>query len=114
MGRFPRMPNQRGGFWGRMVVTALAVSVVVGGGSGAAFGQAKVFSEAGCKVVLADIRQDHLDGAMAYFRERKAPVHAIKLDITDRTAYAAAADEVEEVFGAPPQLLFNTAGVLIA
>lgn len=84
---------------------------VTGGGSGAGFGQAKVFSEAGCKVVIADIRQDHLDQAMAYFREKGAPAHAIKLDITDRAAYAAAADEVEEVYGSPPQLLFNTAGV---
>lgn len=84
---------------------------VTGGGSGAGFGQAKVFSEAGCKVVIADVRQDHLDQAMAYFRERNARVHAIRLDITDRAAYAAAADEVEQVFGAPPQLLFNTAGV---
>lgn len=84
---------------------------VTGGASGAGFGQAKVFSEAGCKVVIADIRQDHLDQATAYFRERNAPVHAIKLDITDRAAYAAAADEVEQVFGGPPQLLFNTAGV---
>ena len=67
--------------------------------------------EAGCKVVIADIRQDHLDQAMAYFREKGAPAHAIQLDITDRAAYAAAADEVEEVFGSPPQLLFNTAGV---
>lgn len=84
---------------------------VTGAGSGAGFGQAKVFSEAGCKVVLADIRQDHLDRAMAYFRERNAPAHAIRLDITDRAAYAAAADEVEQVFGSPPQLVFNTAGV---
>ncbi len=84
---------------------------VTGGASGAGFGQAKVFSEAGCKVVIADIRQDHLDQALAYFREKNAPVHTIKLDITDRAAYAAAADEVEEVFGSPPQLLFNTAGV---
>ena len=74
-------------------------------------GQAKVFSEAGCKVVIADVRQDHLDQAVAYFREKKAEVHAVKLDITDRKAYAAAADEVERVFGSPPQLLFNTAGV---
>ena len=87
------------------------VLFVTGAGSGAGFGQAKVFSEAGCKVVLADIRQDHLDQAIEYFRERKAPAHAIKLDITDRAAYAAAADEVERVFGSPPQLLFNTAGV---
>jgi len=87
------------------------IAFITGGASGAGFGQAKVFSEAGCKVVIADIRQDHLDEAMAYFKEKKAPVHAIKLDITDRKAYAAAADEVEKVFGGPPQLLINTAGV---
>jgi NAD(P)-dependent dehydrogenase (short-subunit alcohol dehydrogenase family) len=87
------------------------VAFITGGASGAGFGQAKVFSEAGCKVVIADIRQDHLDEAMAYFRDKKAEVHAIKLDITDRKAYAKAADEVEKVFGTPPQLVFNTAGV---
>jgi NAD(P)-dependent dehydrogenase (short-subunit alcohol dehydrogenase family) len=87
------------------------VLFVTGGASGAGFGQAKVFSEAGCKVVIADIRQDHLDQAAAYFSEKKAPFHTIKLDITDRAAYAAAADEVEKVFGSPPQILLNTAGV---
>jgi NAD(P)-dependent dehydrogenase (short-subunit alcohol dehydrogenase family) len=87
------------------------VLFVTGGGSGAGFGQARLFSEAGCKVVIADVRQDHLDKALAYFRERNAPAHGIKLDITDRAAYAAAADEVEQVFGTPPQLVFNTAGV---
>jgi len=84
---------------------------ITGGASGAGFGQAKVFSEAGCKIVIADIRQDHLDEAMEYFRDKKVEAHAIQLDITDRKAYAAAADEVEKVFGGPPQLLFNTAGV---
>jgi NAD(P)-dependent dehydrogenase (short-subunit alcohol dehydrogenase family) len=84
---------------------------ITGGASGAGLGQAKVFSEAGCKIVIADIRQDHLDEAMAYFRGKKADVHAIKLDITDRKAYQAAADEVEDVFGSPPQMVFNTAGV---
>ncbi len=86
------------------------VAFITGGGSGAALGQAKVFSEAGCKVVIADIRQDHLDEAMDYFRKKNAAVHPIKLDITDRKAYAAAADETERVFGTP-ELLFNTAGV---
>lgn len=84
---------------------------ITGGASGAGFGQAKVFSEAGCRVVIADIRRDHLDEAMVYFREKKAEVHAIQLDITDRKAYEAAADEVERVYGSPPQMLFNTAGV---
>jgi len=87
------------------------VAFITGGASGAGFGQAKVFSEAGCKIVIADIRQDHLDEAMAYFKDKKAEVHAIQLDITDRKAYAEAADEVEKVYGGPPQLLFNTAGV---
>jgi NAD(P)-dependent dehydrogenase (short-subunit alcohol dehydrogenase family) len=87
------------------------VAFITGGASGAGFGQAKVFSEAGCKIVIADIRQDHLDEAKAYFKDKKVPVHTIKLDITDRKAYAAAADEVEKVYGSPPQLLFNTAGV---
>ncbi len=87
------------------------VAFITGGGSGAGLGQAKVFSEAGCKVVIVDVRKDHLDEAMAYFKEKNAEVHAIQLDLTDRKAYAAAADEVEKVYGEPPQLLFNTAGV---
>jgi NAD(P)-dependent dehydrogenase (short-subunit alcohol dehydrogenase family) len=87
------------------------VAFITGGASGAGLGQAKVFSEAGCKIVIADIRQDHLDEARKYFKDKKAQVHTIKLDITDRKAYAAAADEVEKIFGTPPQLLFNTAGV---
>jgi|WetSurMetagenome_2_1015567.scaffolds.fasta_scaffold233025_1 NAD(P)-dependent dehydrogenase (short-subunit alcohol dehydrogenase family) len=87
------------------------VAFITGGASGLGLGLAKVFSEAGCKVVIADIRQNALDEAMGYFRGKNAAAHAIKLDITDRAAYAAAADEVERVFGSAPQLLFNNAGV---
>ncbi len=87
------------------------IAFITGGASGLGLGLAKVLTEAGCKVVIVDIRQDHLDEALAYFRGKNAAVHGIKLDITDRAAYAAAADEVERVFGGPPQLLFNNAGV---
>jgi NAD(P)-dependent dehydrogenase (short-subunit alcohol dehydrogenase family) len=87
------------------------IAFITGGASGAGFGQAQIFSEAGMKVVIADVRQDHLDEAMAYFKEKGAPVHAIKLDVTDRDAFAAAADEVEKVYGAAPDLLVLTAGV---
>lgn len=84
---------------------------ITGGGSGVALGQAKVFAEeAGMKVVIADIRKDHLDEAVAHFARRNVAVHPIRLDITDRTAYVRAADEAERVFG-PVQLLCNTAGV---
>ena len=87
------------------------IAFITGGASGAGFGQAQIFSEAGMQVVIADVRRDHLDEAMAYFREKKAPVHAVKLDVTDRKGYAEAADEVEKVYGAAPDLLILTAGV---
>ena len=83
---------------------------ITGGGSGVALGQAKAFAAAGMKIVIADIRRDHLDSAVAWFKEKGLPIHGIPLDITDRKAYAAAADEAEKTFG-PVQLLCNTAGV---
>lgn len=95
-----------------MTQVAGRTAFITGGGSGVALGQAKVFAQAGCKVAIADIRQDHLDEAMAWFEGRGHEVMAVKLDITDRAAYARAADEVEAKLG-PVELLFNTAGVSI-
>ena len=87
------------------------VAFITGGASGAGFGQASVFAEAGCRIAIADIRRAAIDEAVARLRGQGADVHGIQLDVTDRAAYARAADEVEKVFGQPPQLLFNTAGV---
>ena len=41
---------------------------ITGGASGAGFGMAKVFSGNGMKVVIADIRKDSLERAMAQFK----------------------------------------------
>src|SRR3974390_1641481 len=87
------------------------VAFITGGASGAGFGQASVFAEAGCKIVIADIRRSAIDDATAKLRAQGAQVHGMQLDVTDRAAYARAADEVEKVFGKAPELLFNTAGV---
>jgi NAD(P)-dependent dehydrogenase (short-subunit alcohol dehydrogenase family) len=87
------------------------VAFITGGASGAGFGQAVVFAEAGCKIVIADVRAAALEEASRKLLAQGAQVHAIQLDVTDRAAYARAADEVESVFGKPPELLFNTAGV---
>jgi NAD(P)-dependent dehydrogenase (short-subunit alcohol dehydrogenase family) len=88
------------------------VAFVTGGGSGIGLGIAGAFVNAGMKVVLADLRQDHLDGALAEFRERgqSQSVHGIRLDVTDRAAMAAAADEAERVFR-KVHVLVNNAGV---
>jgi NAD(P)-dependent dehydrogenase (short-subunit alcohol dehydrogenase family) len=87
------------------------VAFITGGASGAGFGQASVFAEAGCKIVIADVRPAAIEAAANKLRGQGAEVHGIQLDVTDRAAYARAADEVETVFGKPPELLFNTAGV---
>lgn len=84
------------------------VAFITGGGSGIGLGMAKVFSAAGMKVVVADIRDDHIDSAVQQIRN--APVHAIRLDVTDRAAFARAADEAEKVFG-PVDVVCNNAGI---
>ena len=87
------------------------LAFITGGASGAGFGQAQIYSEAGMKVVIADVRQDHLDNAAAYFKGKDAQVHFIKLDVMDRAGWASAADETEKVFGTTPDLFIQTAGV---
>lgn len=86
------------------------VAFITGGASGIGLGIAKAFAKNGMKVVIADSRQDALDEAIAYFRENGGEVHPIRLDITDREAYARAADEAEEKYG-KIHVLVNNAGV---
>ena len=87
------------------------IAFITGGASGAGFGQAQVFGRAGARIVVADIRAEAVAKAVADLQAEGITAHGITLDIMDRAAYARAADEVEAVFGAPPTLLFNTAGV---
>jgi NAD(P)-dependent dehydrogenase (short-subunit alcohol dehydrogenase family) len=86
------------------------VAFITGGASGVGLGMAKVFAAAGMKVVIADIRQDHLDQAMAHFSNTNLRVHPIRLDVTDRAAMAAAADEAEAAFGRV-HVVCNNAGI---
>jgi NAD(P)-dependent dehydrogenase (short-subunit alcohol dehydrogenase family) len=88
------------------------VAFVTGGASGIGLGIVKKLVEAGMKVVIADLRQDHIDETVNWFAERQKgrQVHAIRLDVTDRQAMAAAADETERTFG-KLHVLVNNAGV---
>ena len=84
------------------------VAFITGGGSGVGLGMAKVFTAAGMKVVIADVRQDHLDAASTELAGRE--VHAIQLDVTDRAAMEQAAAETERVFG-KVHVVCNNAGI---
>jgi NAD(P)-dependent dehydrogenase (short-subunit alcohol dehydrogenase family) len=88
------------------------VAFITGGASGIGLGMAAAFVDAGMKVVIADLRQDHIAAALGQFegRGQSQNVHAIRLDVTDRAAMAAAAAETERVFG-KTHVLVNNAGV---
>jgi NAD(P)-dependent dehydrogenase (short-subunit alcohol dehydrogenase family) len=84
---------------------------VTGGASGIGLGIAKALLGAGMNVVIADIREDHLAEAAA---ELDAPdrVLPLELDVTDRAAYARAADDAEARFRRI-HILCNNAGVAV-
>ena len=84
---------------------------VTGGASGIGLGIAKALLGAGMNVVIADIREDHLAAATEELGVRER-VLALKLDVTDRAAYARAADAAEARFR-HIHILCNNAGVAV-
>jgi NAD(P)-dependent dehydrogenase (short-subunit alcohol dehydrogenase family) len=81
---------------------------VTGGASGIGLGMARAFAAAGMNVVIADLRRDHIETALEQLAGQS--VHAVELDVTDREAFARAADEAERVFG-NVHVLCNNAGM---
>ncbi len=88
------------------------VAFVTGGASGIGLGIVRALLGAGMKVVVADIRRDHLDEAVAALGAGER-VLALQLDVTDRAAYARIADEAERAFG-KIHVLCNNAGIGLA
>ena len=88
------------------------VAFVTGGASGIGLGICKAMVAAGMRVVIADLREDHLKDARAWFVSQKQSrrVRCVKLDVTNRRAYARAADQAEKAFG-KIHVLVNNAGI---
>jgi NAD(P)-dependent dehydrogenase (short-subunit alcohol dehydrogenase family) len=91
-----------------MIDFAGRTAFVTGGANGVGLGIARALLAEGCKVAIADIRQDSIDKALESFDNQEAM--GIKLDVASRTDFPRAADEVEERLG-PVSLLFNNAGI---
>ncbi|MDB6089098.1 MAG: short-chain dehydrogenase/reductase [Gammaproteobacteria bacterium] len=86
------------------------VVFITGGDSGIGLGIARACANAGMKVVITYRSKDHLDEAMKALESAADRIHAIGVDVTDRTAMANAAEETVKVFG-KVHVLINNAGV---
>jgi NAD(P)-dependent dehydrogenase (short-subunit alcohol dehydrogenase family) len=88
------------------------IAFVTGGASGIGLGISKVLVERGAQVVLADLRPDHIDDALAAFAGggRSNAVSALELDVTNREQYRDAAKRMQAGFGGI-DILVNNAGV---
>ena len=82
---------------------------ITGGANGIGLGIARALVRAGANVVLADIRESSLADAKASLGADHR-VETVQLDVTDRAAYARAADAAESRFGKIHMLIGN-AGV---
>jgi NAD(P)-dependent dehydrogenase (short-subunit alcohol dehydrogenase family) len=94
------------GFQGR-------VCVVTGAGAGIGRALALGLARRGARLALSDIGREALGESAARARALGAEVHEAVLDVSDRDAFRAYADEVVEHFGTVNQV-YNNAGIWMA
>ena len=81
---------------------------VTGGANGVGIGLVRALLAEGCKVAIADVRQDAIDAVMQTLDNNE--VMGVCVDVSSREGMRQAADAVDAKFG-PVTLLFNNAGV---
>jgi NAD(P)-dependent dehydrogenase (short-subunit alcohol dehydrogenase family) len=86
------------------------VVLITGAAGGIGLGMARAFAEAGSKVAIADIDEDALEEAASELASTGAKVLAVRLDVTDRPGWKAAAEKVQAALGTV-RVLCNNAGV---
>lgn len=91
-----------------MIDFAGRTAFVTGGANGIGIGLVRALLAEGCKVVMADIRQESIDVALKTLDNQM--VMGIQVDVSSRDAMEMAAQETEAKFGTV-SLLFNNAGI---
>lgn len=86
------------------------VAVVTGAGSGIGQALAVELGRAGAKVAISDVDTAGLAQTAEQLAAIGAPVKSDQLDVTERSAFLAYADAVNEHFGAVNQV-YNNAGI---
>lgn len=86
-------------------------AVITGGASGIGHATAQRALDRGMNVVIADIEQGALDGAVAHFRAQQgAKIEGVLCDVADRDSVFDLKDKAIEAFG-NVHFMFNNAGV---
>jgi NADP-dependent 3-hydroxy acid dehydrogenase YdfG len=86
------------------------VAVVTGAGSGIGQALAVELARSGAKLAISDIDTEGLAQTEERIKAIGAPVKADRLDVTEREAFLAYADQVKEHFGQVNQI-YNNAGI---
>ena len=86
------------------------IALVTGGASGIGYCCVEALAEAGARVVIADLKADVLDAAIAQLAARGYAVEGAVMDVTDREAVDRTADEVVARLGRI-DVLVNNAGI---
>lgn len=94
---------RHGGFAGK-------VAVVTGAGSGIGQALAIELARSGAKVAISDVDTDGLADTEHRLKAISTPVKTDRLDVTEREAFLAYADAVNEHFGTVNQI-YNNAGI---
>ncbi len=89
------------------------VAVVTGAGSGIGRALAIKLSKEGCNLAISDLNMSGLEKTRALAESSNIQVKSYSLDVSDKEAVYAHADEVERDFG-EVNLIFNNAGVALS
>ncbi len=85
-------------------------AVITGGANGVGKALAERLARDGARLMICDIEQSVLDGAVEDLKRQNADVVGVRLDVSDRDAVFAMADEAFARFGTV-DAVFNNAGV---
>lgn len=83
------------------------VALVTGGSDGIGLATAALLARRGAQVVICGRRQDMLDKARAAIEAEGGKVEAVRLDVTDFTAYAALIEDKAQKYGRLDMLVNN-------
>ena len=88
------------------------VAVVTGAGSGIGQALAVELARSGARVAISDVDADGLLQTERRLKAIGTPIRADRLDVTEREAFLAYADEVNDHFGEVNQI-YNNAGITV-